>query len=291
MRTHSARTWSRSAALGAVAVAVVLAFGLTKAHAQGVPGVSPNKCLSGKTKCVNKKIAGLLKCREKCQKDPAQCGTPQTDCETKVRYKFDGVGTTLGCFEKLEAKDDGMTPELVCTTTGDLVAMEERADDFVAGVVFTLEGGVPPSRFVDNLDGTVTDNQTGLMWEKKSDDGTTNDKDMTYTWSNAATMHVAALNGGPFAGYSDWRLPTVSELQSIVDYGTAGPAVSAEFNNGCVPACTVLTCSCTFSAFYWSSTTVSGSPTNAWYVDFSGGVLNSSNKGAFIWVRAVRDAS
>ena len=290
MRIHSARTWSRSAALGAVAVAVVLAFGLTTADAQGVPGVSPNKCLAGKTKCVNKKVAGLLKCREKCQKDPAQCGTPQTDCETKVRYKFDGVGTTLGCFEKLEAKDDGMTPELICTTTGDLVAMEERADDFVAGVVFTLEGGVPPPRFVDNLDGTVTDNQTGLMWEKKSDDGSINDKDTLYAWANAAAVHVAALNGGPFAGHGDWRLPTASELETIVDYGTASPAVSAELNNGCAPSCTVLSCSCTVSSFYWSDTSVSGSPSSAWYVDFNSGVVNSASKGLFSYVRAVRDA-
>jgi hypothetical protein len=290
MGTHSTLTHSRRAALGAVAVAVVLAFGLTTVHAQGVPGVDSNKCLEGKTKCVEKKVAGLLKCREKCQKDPLKCGTVQTDCEAKVREKFDGVGTKLGCFEKLEAKDDGLTPDRICTTTGDLPAMEERADDVVTGILFTLEGGVTPPRFGDNGDGTVTDNQTGLMWEKKSDDGvlSINDKDLTYNWSNADIVHVAALNGGPFAGYTDWRLPTVSELQSIADYGTNNPAVPAEFNNGCALNCTVLTCSCTVSSLYWSSTTVFSNSGSAWYVDFSNGNVNFLSKTIAISVRAVR---
>ena len=54
-------------AVAAAAIAVVLAFGIGPAQAQ-------NKCLAGKTKCVNKKVAGLPECTEKCQKDPAKCG-------------------------------------------------------------------------------------------------------------------------------------------------------------------------------------------------------------------------
>ena len=72
--------------------------------------------------------------------------------------------------------------------------------------------------FTDNGDGTITDNMTGLMWEKKSDDGTIHDKDNTYTWgltSSPYTMNgtmvttfLAALNGGGgFAGHTDWRIP------------------------------------------------------------------------------------
>lgn len=55
--------------------------------------------------------------------------------------------------------------------------------------------------FTDNGDGTITDNRTGLMWEKLSDDGSIHDKDTTYTWHNAGTKITALNGGGGFAGY------------------------------------------------------------------------------------------
>ena len=64
-------------------------------------------------------------------------------------------------------------------------------------------------------------------------------------------MHVATLNSTTFAGYTDWRLPNVQELQSIIDYETFNPSVDPMFNTGCVPACTVTTCSCTVGSSYW----------------------------------------
>ena len=70
-------------------VAFVLAGSPPPAHAQGVPGIDKNKCLAGKNQCVSKKVKGLLKCREKCQKNPNKCGQEQTDCEDKVRNKFE----------------------------------------------------------------------------------------------------------------------------------------------------------------------------------------------------------
>src|SRR5206468_11819693 len=77
-----------------------------------------------------------------------------------------------------------------------------------------------PLAYVDNGNGTVTDLNTGLVWEKLSDDGTVHDKDNLYTWADAFTAHVATLNGMSFAGHTDWRLPNVRELQAIVDYQT-----------------------------------------------------------------------
>jgi len=294
MRAHSTRI-----ALGAAAIAIVLAFGLTTAQAQ-------NKCLAGKTKCVNKKVAGLLNCQAKCQKDPLQCGGAETMCEDKVRAKFDGGGVKLGCFDQLEVKNDGP-----CVTFGDRAAMETRVDVFVSGTVTTLEGGAaapctafpatgqttsygPNSdgniqagatlAYQDNGDGTITDLNTGLMWEKKSDDGSIHDHDNTYTWgmtSSPYTMNgtivtsfLSGLNaGGGFAGHIDWRIPNVKELQSIVNYQIAypSPTVSSEFNTGCAPGCTVLTCSCTAAHSYWSSTTYALNPDYAWVVVFYGG--------------------
>ena len=51
-------------------------------------------------------------------------------------------------------------------------------------------------------------------------------------------INIAGLNSTAFAGYTDWRLPNVKELQSIVNYENVIPAVSPAFNTGCEPACT-----------------------------------------------------
>jgi len=119
--------------LGAVALAAVVAFGATTVHAQ-------NKCLSGKFKCVNKKAAGLLKCHEKCAKDPAKCSGVQAACEAKVVAKFDGgtKGPAAGCIGKLEVKNDGP-----CVTFGDLATLEAKVDAFVDDVYAELKTGLP----------------------------------------------------------------------------------------------------------------------------------------------------
>ncbi|MBL0024063.1 MAG: DUF1566 domain-containing protein [Saprospiraceae bacterium] len=81
--------------------------------------------------------------------------------------------------------------------------------------------------FADNGDGTITDNATGLMWQK-TDDGN------TYNWQNA----LSYAENVTLAGYSDWRMPNAKELQSIVDYTispgiTSSPAINPLFS--CTP--------------------------------------------------------
>lgn len=144
------------------------------------------------------------------------------------------------------------------------------------------------SAFTDNGDGTVTDNVTGLMWEKLSDDGTIHDCDNTYTWATAVSGKIATLNAGPFAGYGDWRLPNVRELETLKNFGTGNPATFSAFNSGCVATCTVLTCSCTRSLFHWSSSTSHSTPTYAWKVDFNYGYTSAYFKTDSERVRAVR---
>lgn len=78
--------------------------------------------------------------------------------------------------------------------------------------------------FVDNDDGTISDNATGLMWQQ-NDDGTMRD------WENA----LSYAENLTLAGYSDWRLPNAKELQSIVDYTrcpdiTNSPAIDPIFS-------------------------------------------------------------
>ena len=142
--------------------------------------------------------------------------------------------------------------------------------------------------YVDNGDGTITDLNTRLMWEKLSRDGGIHDYSNAYTWEEAF-VRIAALNsGGGFAGHTDWRLPNIKELQSLINYQNNAPAVSAAFNADCLPDCTATTCSCTQADFYWSSTTVSTNPSSAWYVVFNLGNVSISNKVSSHHVRAVR---
>src|SRR5438034_4605578 len=154
-----------------------------------------------------------------------------------------------------------------------------------------LQKGAPLS-YTDNGDGTITGNNTGLMWEKLSMDGSVHDVSNTYTWANAFAQHVATLNGTSFAGHTDWRMPNVKELESIMNYQNVDPTVSPAFNTNCTSGCTVLTCSCTTSSSgYWSSTTAASNPSTAGVLDTGGGGVCLDSKSVLDNVRGVRGGS
>jgi hypothetical protein len=204
------------------------------------------------------------------------------------------MGGTLGCTAACQydispccqgdSQDGPATGQTTCWNTAGTVipcAGTGHDGDVQAGAALA---------YADNGDGTVTDLNTGLMWEKKSDDGSIHDKDTTYTWDDAFAVHVAGLNSGTFAGHADWRVPNVKELVSIVNYAIPypGPIVDAAFNTGCAPVCTVTTCSCTQPQPYWSSTTYPGSPNFAWFVYFFDGGTVPNTKITTYSVRGVR---
>lgn len=152
-------------------------------------------------------------------------------------------------------------------------------------------------RFRDNGDGTIIDETTGLVWEKKSDDGSLHDKDRAFVWgpgTGSIWEWLAAVNaegGSGLAGKSDWRIPNKKELESIVDASTFNPALPAAFATACAPACATATCSCTGSLLhYWTSTSVAAAPTDfAWGMLPSSGAVQANNrKTAVGHVRAVR---
>jgi hypothetical protein len=203
-----------------------------------------------------------------CNASLGTCSTDLAACQAEPKGQRVRTGQTL-CY-------DAAGTIIACAGTG-------QDGDLLKGLTVS---------FIDNGDGTITDSRTGLMWEKISDDGSIHDKDTTYTWANAFTK-IAALNGGGgFAGYTDWRLPNINELQSLVNYGTSSPAVHPPFNASCAAACTVLTCSCTQSAIYWSATTYQVIPANAWRVNFIGGGVTDTVKGpGGNYVRGVRGGS
>lgn len=94
----------------------------------------------------------------------------------------------------------------------------------------------------------MTDNLTGLMWMQEA-----------YMSEGPWTAALSACASCDEGGYSDWRLPNVKELQSLIDYGQYEPALSGGFffDLGHGP-----------EESYWSSTTVAGQPDSAWVVYF-----------------------
>lgn len=158
--------------------------------------------------------------------------------------------------------------------------------DFVAG---RGDSGFcrAPAPLVDNGDGTLSDGETGLQWERLDDAGGLHDKDAAFSWDDAVGVKILQLNlGGGFAGHDDWRLPTVAELYTLVRPG-ASPAVASAMNAGCVPDCTE--CSCTRPDFHWSSTLVSYDPARTWAVFFGAGTAAALDRAGFaLNVRAVR---
>jgi len=178
---------------------------------------------------------------------------------------------------------------------------------------------------------TIIDNNTRLEWEVLGQPDATNvdgvgsihDYRTRYWWScpnvggiiSECALYmsiwdkVVSMNDENYAGHSDWRVPNVKELQSIIDYSAYGPAVDSVFNNGshtgvCYPNSTG--CSFTDSNTgvgntrtpqYWSSTTLSpasneanGSDDYAWVVSFGGGAVVPFNRkdDSLFHVRLVR---
>jgi hypothetical protein len=105
-----------------------------------------------------------------------------------------------------------------------------------------LQKGVtsPIPRFTDNGDGTVTDNLTGLMWTK---DANLYERKIWGTALDHAN-NLSLGSDGCGTSYTDWRLPNVKELQSLIDFGNEAPALSSGH-----PFINV-------GDKYWSSTTI-----------------------------------
>jgi hypothetical protein len=105
------------------------------------------------------------------------------------------------------------------------------------------------------------------MWQQQDDN-------ITRAW----TVAIGYCESSTLAGYDDWRLPNIMELDSIVDLSRYNPAIdSAHFPN-------------TNGSFYWSSTTIAYNSGYAWGMDFGDGYGGDDygNKSYSYYVRAVR---
>ena len=119
--------------------------------------------------------------------------------------------------------------------------------------------------FIDNGNGSVSDIATGLVWQQQDDDVTRNHAE--------AITYCQDLS---LAGSSNWRLPNIKELLSIVDYRANSPSIVSSMFPG------------TNSFFYWSATGLTGSSGSAWYTHFLSGEVDISLTTENFFVRCVR---
>jgi len=179
---------------------------------------------------------------------------------------------------------------------------QTRFDTKLATLSEQAKTAAVPCRFEANGNGTVTDYDTGLQWEQKTADGSVHDLGNEYTWSvtlgrrdgtvfadflgtlNDATSSDGTTSSGCFAGHCDWRLPSIVELQAIVDAGAPGCG-----SRGVCLDQTVF--GPTIAFFYWSATTETDFPVFAWGVAFGAeGQVTSAIEDATLFARAVRSA-
>ncbi len=111
---------------------------------------------------------------------------------------------------------------------------------------------------VNSSTGEVHDAATGLTWQQSVDP-------MSYTW-DAAKMHCSGT----------WRLPSLTELQTIVDDTKKTPPLVDNVFTG------------TPSTVFWTSSLIAGSSISAWLVDFGNGALYSGGVTGTSRVRCVR---
>lgn len=126
--------------------------------------------------------------------------------------------------------------------------------------------------FINNEDGTVTDLRYGLQWQictygqqyDKSDKSCKGDQKNYPTWSDAI-LSQDRINADKPQGYSDWRLPSIKELQSIVERRCSQPAINVEVFKG------------TANSVYWSNT-----PDGTINMALLGRIINFSNGSEFL---------
>ncbi|ELF6831859.1 DUF1566 domain-containing protein [Vibrio cholerae] len=143
----------------------------------------------------------------------------------------------------------------------------------------SISATTPDSDFILHDDGTVTHKSTDLMWMHCSLGQTWNGSScsgstLTFNWVNA----LSEANSSEFAGFSDWRLPNINELLSLVEERCHAPTINTNIFPG------------TPNAFFWTSSPFISDSGNVIFVSFADGAIFRQSKTDSLRVRLVRDA-
>ena len=183
---------------------------------------------------------------------------------TTYRYKLDDNNLETGATESTQTE---FTPALNSLSAGTHILYVQKRDaagNWSASAEKAVEV-LPPSDYKIHNDGTVTSLITGLMWQQQDDSTTRN-------WQSA-TDYCENLE---LAGHTNWRLPTISELQYIILPGNSPAIDMAVFPN-------------TLPSFYWSSTIWTTNNSYAWIVYFYDGYVIPYGINNDFYTRCVRD--
>ena len=139
-------------------------------------------------------------------------------------------------------------------------------DPFGSGRVRCVRGPyVKPSPRFTNTDDTVIDNGTGLTWQRLH-------VQLPMSWVDA----LGTCEGLQLAGYDDWRLPTLKELQTIVDERRLEPSIDLDAFPGTPPE------------WFWSSTPIAWPPDQGWATSYTDGYASIHDFDELHRVRCVR---
>lgn len=131
-----------------------------------------------------------------------------------------------------------------------------------------------------STDIVVTDSKTGLMW-KQCIEGLSGTDCMTgsassNTWQATLEIPETLNNNLGFAGFTNWRVPNIEELRSIVAINCYNPSINDTVFPNTVPT------------WYWSSSLDAYLPYSAWNFNFDYGFDYKSNRDSNYYVRLVR---
>lgn len=160
--------------------------------------------------------------------------------------------------------------------------LSAMADTICSGTENTaITATTPTTDFHIHANGTVTHKPTGLMWMRCSlgqtwDGNTCTGNASMHTWQGALQAVQDFNNQGGGAGYTDWRLPSINEIQTLVERRCANPAIHAEV----FPATPV--------GRFWCSSPQLSSSTNALFFSSDHGWVSNTPKTADYHARLVR---
>lgn len=158
----------------------------------------------------------------------------------------------------------------------------------------TENTGPITDRYRDNEDGTVTDMITRLQWMRCSvgqtwDGRTCQGKAANNTWGEAQQAPKT------FAGYSDWRMPSIDELKTLIYCSNGQPKTWNDSGSGCgrasqAPTIVAAAFPNTPSSFYWSRSSYTMFSSDIWLVSFNNGSADGYAPSSNGRVRLVRGA-
>ena len=137
----------------------------------------------------------------------------------------------------------------------------------------------PTDRFTINADGTVSDSETGLMWQRCSYGQTYNTETQLCEGSTPSLTWQEALRGAKndtTADYDDWQMPNIKELASILEHSCTEPSINEDVFLG------------TKLQNYWSNTSGVSTMSSAWVYQFDSGLNSLHAKTSNVYLRLVR---